>query len=257
MNIFHAFVLGIIEGFTEFIPVSSTGHLIVASHILRIPQTPFVTSFEIIIQLGALCAVIPFFIRTILRDRPSLYKIIIAFAPTAIVGFLLYKKIKALFDNPIVVIASLFIGGVLLIVLERYIARRAKKESVLISREISFWESFYLGIFQTLAFIPGVSRSGATIAGGLLLNVERAVLVEFTFLLAVPTIAAASGLDILKSSLTWSLEEIVLLVVGFVTAFICGYISMRWLLRYISHHTFIVFGIYRIVAALVFFYILF
>jgi len=258
MNIAHAIILGIVEGLTEFIPVSSTGHLIITSHILGLEQTEFLKFFEIVIQLGALFAIVPFFIKEVKTDWRIIYKIIAAFIPTAIIGLLFYEKIKVLLESPLTVIVSLFVGGVALIVIECFFLRKTKIDpSQNTDKKITFMQSIFLGLFQTLAFIPGASRSGATIVGGLLMGIPRAQIVSFTFLLALPTIAAASGFDLLKSNIVWTSNEIMLLVTGLVTSFVFAYISMKWFMSYMTKRTFIAFGIYRIIAAMVFFYILF
>lgn len=256
MNIFYAAILGILEGVTEFIPVSSTGHLIVASHLLKIPQTDFLKMFEVVIQLGAALAVLPLFLKRFFSDRKVFYRLVIAFIPTAIAGVLFYSAIKTFFNSPMTVIISLAVGGVALIGIE-YVVKKKSSSMLPASDFISYKKSFLLGMFQAIAIIPGVSRSGATIAGGLLMGMSRSALVEFSFLLALPTIAAASIFDIYQTQIAWSSQEITLLAVGLIAAFVTAYFSMKWFLAYISRHSFTVFGIYRIIAAAVFFYILF
>lgn len=251
MTILHALILGLVEGITEFIPVSSTGHLILTSHLLGVPQTDFLKTFEIVIQSGALCAVLWFFVMKLWKEPGYIKKLIVAFLPTALVGFFLYPLVKEWLGNPWIVVWSLILGGIALIVVEWYVHAREHRR-LASTAPMTTRESFIVGCAQVLAFIPGVSRSGATIVGGLLLNIPRALIVEFSFLLAVPTILAASGLDLLKSNVVWDSQSLILCAVGFVTAFVSALVVMKWFVRYVSNHSFTLFGIYRIVIAIVF-----
>jgi len=245
MNILHAIILGIIEGLTEFLPISSTAHLIVANRLLGIPLTDFVKSFDIIIQLGAILAVVILYIRRLLFDRPTLYRIIVAFIPTALIGFFLYPIIKNnLLENIRLIAYALVIGGVIMIIFEQ--TRKSEK----IEKHISYYRALLIGVFQSLAIIPGVSRSGATIIGGQSLGISRKAIVEFSFLLAIPTMLAATGLDVIKNDFNFTSSEWSLLAVGFVTAFITALLAVQFFLRYIEKHSFSAFGWYRIIIGL-------
>lgn len=266
MNIFHSIILGVIEGITEFLPISSTGHLILASSLLKIPSTAALKSFEIIIQLGAIFAVLILYLKEFF-NLEVIKKLFIAFLPTAIIGLTIYKIIKSLLGNNLVVIASLFIGGVVMIIVENFYTRRnlnspklddklkVEEKTNFNIKEISYLQAFYLGLWQSVAMIPGVSRSGATIIGGLLMNLKRETIVKFSFLLAVPTMAAATGLDLLKSYKDISGNWLNIFV-GFIVSFIFAMIFIKWLLAYIQKHNFKIFGWYRIIIAIVFLLVL-
>lgn len=246
MDFFQAFILGIIEGITEFLPISSTGHLIIANHILNIPETEFVKSFDIIIQLGAILAVVVLYLKKILANLSTFKKVAVAFIPTAIIGFVLYPFIKSfLLGNIMIVAIALLVGGILMIALELYWRRRMRLENA-----ITYKRAGLVGIFQTLAVIPGVSRSGATIIGGLILGIPREMIVEFSFLLAIPTMVAATGLDLMKTGFTFTPHEYLLLSVGFITSFVTALIAIKAFLNFIKNHTFIGFGIYRIIVGI-------
>ncbi|PIR88350.1 MAG: undecaprenyl-diphosphatase UppP [Candidatus Harrisonbacteria bacterium CG10_big_fil_rev_8_21_14_0_10_44_23] len=251
MTFFTVAILGIIEGITEFLPISSTGHLILASHVLKIPSSSFLTSFEISIQLGAILAVVFLYWKTLTTNKDVILKIITAFIPTAIIGWFLYPVIKHyLLGSSTIVLWSLLAGGVALIIFE--FSHREKESSIAKIKDLSYKKAFVIGLFQSIAIIPGVSRAAATIVGGLILNMRRRTIVEFSFLLAVPTMAAATGLDLLKSSAQISGNEFMLLAVGFFIAFAVAVASIKFLLRFIKNNTFIAFGIYRIVLAVLF-----
>jgi undecaprenyl-diphosphatase len=250
MEPIHALILGIIEGITEFLPISSTGHLILAGEILHIPSTEFQKSFDIIIQLGAILSVIVLYWNT-LWDLDVIKKLFVAFIPTGVIGLLLYKTVKIyLLGDQVVVLGSLLLGGIALIAFELW-----HKESTAATasiKEISYRHAALIGVFQSLAIIPGLSRSAATIVGGLLLGLRRATIVEFSFLLAVPTMLAASSLDILKNYQSFSSDQIGILSIGFITSFVVALLSIKFLLGYIRKHNFIPFGVYRILAAMLF-----
>lgn len=253
MDLLTAAILGVVEGISEFLPISSTGHLILASSLLGLKHTDFLKSFEIAIQVGAIASVVVLYWRSLLVDTNILKKVIVAFIPTGIMGLTLYKLIKQfLLGSATIVLWSLFIGGVLLIVFELW--HREKEDAIADVGEISWRQALIIGCFQSIAMIPGVSRSAATIVGGLLLGLKRKVIVEFSFLLAAPTMLAATAYDLLKSGSQFSLDQIQFLAAGFVTSFIVALLSIKFLLRYIQTHTFIAFGVYRI--ALVIFWIM-
>jgi undecaprenyl-diphosphatase len=182
MSIFQTFVLSIVEGITEFLPISSTGHLVLASKLLDLPQTEFVKSFEIIIQLGAIMAIVVLYFKKLIENKKLYPKILTAFLPSAIIGFILYKFIKQyLIGNPQIVLVSLFIGGILLIVLEKILAKTKIKNDLTIE-DLSFKSCLLIGLSQTISMIPGVSRAAATIIGGMSVGLSRSSAVEFSFL---------------------------------------------------------------------------
>ncbi|KND47380.1 MAG: undecaprenyl-diphosphatase [Parcubacteria bacterium C7867-004] len=244
-------ILGIVEGITEFLPVSSTGHLILASELLGLPSTEFLKSFEIAIQLGAILAVVILYWKSFL-DVSILKKIAAAFIPTAVIGLALHGVAKTyLLGNIQVVLWALALGGAALIVFE--LLHMEKDSAAGEVHDITYKQAIIVGLFQSIAIIPGVSRSAATIVGGLIAGIRRVAILEFSFLLAVPVMAAATGLDLLKSAGTFSSADFGNLAIGFIVSFIVAFFSIRFLLQYVRKHTFIPFGIYRIFIALVFF----
>ncbi|HTP56783.1 MAG TPA: undecaprenyl-diphosphate phosphatase [Candidatus Paceibacterota bacterium] len=245
-----AVVLGVIEGIAEFLPISSTGHLIIAERLLRLTSTDFLTSFDITIQLGAILAVVMLFGKRLLTSWELLKRIVVAFIPTAVIGLVLYKIIKQLLGSPTVVLWMLGIGGVILIVFERWYDEPADAHENL--ETMPYRTAALLGVAQSVAVIPGVSRSAATIVGGLSLGLSRRAIVEFSFLLAIPTMAAASALDLYKSAGSFSGDQWGALSIGFVVSWLVALVAIRWLLQYIRSHDFTLFGMYRVIAALVF-----
>lgn len=254
MNAFHAFILGIVEGISEFLPISSTGHLILTSRLLGISQTEFVKTFEIAIQLGAILSVIVLYWKKFLMNLEVLKRVCTAFLPTAIIGFALYKIIKKfLLGNSHIVVWALFIGGLFLILFELF--HREKENAVTQVASISYKQAILIGVFQSIAVIPGVSRSAATIIGGLTLGLRRDAIVEFSFLLAVPTMLAATLLDLFKNANAFTQGQFTLLGIGFVTSFIVAILAIKFLIRFIKNHSFISFGVYRILIALLFWFV--
>jgi len=255
MTYLHTLILGIVEGVSEFLPISSTGHLILTSYLLHLKQTDFQKSFEISIQLGAILSVVVLYWRALLVNFEILKRVITAFIPTAILGFIFYKIIKrVLLGSNTVVLYSLLIGGIFLVLFELW--HREKESASEELSDISYSKSFIIGLCQAVAMIPGVSRSAATIIGGLILGIKRKTIVEFSFLLAVPTMVAATGLDLMKSGGHFSMEEFYLLLMGFVSSFITALLSIKWLIHFIKNHTFISFGIYRILIFLLFWFVI-
>ena len=251
MDWLHAIILGVIEGIAEFLPISSTGHLILVSQLLGIAQSDFQKTFEIVIQLGAILAVLVLYWRSFF-DIEILKRLIVGFIPTGIIGFLLYKVVKNyLLGNESVVLWALLLGGLALIVFEYWHQEHPEAHNEL--RTIPYKTAALIGVFQALAVVPGVSRSAATIVGGLLLGLKRTTIVEFSFLLAVPTMLAASGLDLLKSPSVLNGPDLSLLVIGFVATFVVALVAIKWLLSFVRGHSFVPFGVYRVVIAILFF----
>jgi undecaprenyl-diphosphatase len=252
MTILQAILLSIVEGITEFLPISSTGHLVLAASLLAIEQTEFVKSFEIIIQLGAILAVVILYLQIFLRNKVLWKTVATSFVPSMIVGFLFYKLIKTvLIGNPYITLVALFLGGVLILLLERRYRRISVHTETMTA--ITYKQALFIGLCQAISVIPGVSRAGATILGGMSLGLSRKTAVEFSFLLAAPTMLAASVLDISESYTSFSPENLVLLAVGFVVSFFVALMVMKWLLVFIKTNTLSVFGVYRIVLSIVYY----
>lgn len=253
MNVFQTIVISIVEGITEFLPISSTGHMILASKLLDIPQTEFIKSFEIIIQLGAILAIVViYFKKLVLSLNWDLYKkIIIAFLPSAFFGLFLYKYIKMyLIGNAIIVVWSLLIGGIVMLLFERF-----HKVS---TKPLNLTSSAFLliGLFQVLSMIPGVSRAFATIFGGMVIGMKKEEATEFSFFLAIPTMFAASALDLIKTDISiWTNSNIITLSIGFTVSFLTAYVVVKWLIKFVQNHNFNIFGWYRIALALIFIFL--
>jgi undecaprenyl-diphosphatase len=253
MSFLSSVILGIIEGISEFLPISSTGHLILTAHLLKLEQTTFLKSFEIAIQLGAILSVAALYWRSLVIDFKILKRVVVAFIPTAILGFIFYPIIKKfLLGSYHIVVWALLLGGIFLIIFELLYREKENAKDEIAS--ITFKQSFLIGIFQSLAIVPGVSRAAATIIGGLILGLKRKTIVEFSFLLAVPTMGAAVALDLIKSASTFTSGELLFLLAGFFVSFIVALLSIKFLLSFIKNHNFIPFGIYRIILALLSFF---
>ena len=248
MNLLQATLLGIVEGLTEFIPVSSTFHLIWTAKLLGIEHTPFQKLFEIAIQSGAILAVFVQFMRTAKHNIPLIKKVAIAFVPTAVLGFLLYSIIKHIFlENASLQLGMFIAVGVVFILFEKFVQHPYTRDI----SAITYKEAFIVGMAQAVAVVPGVSRSGAVILALMALSVKREDAATFSFLLAVPTILAASILDIAKShTVITSKEEALLFLVGFFVAFIVSLGIVRLFITYLKHNTISIFGWYRIAIGL-------
>jgi len=245
----HAVVLGIVEGITEFLPISSTAHLILASKALGLEETEFLKSFEIIIQLGAILSVVVLYWNRFLNIE-VLKKLVVAVIPTGVIGLTVYKAIKGyLLGNVAVVLTTLLVGGIALIIFERFQQRDDRDVDF---SEISYRKAFLIGLFQSIAVIPGVSRSAATIVGGSLLGVSKRTIVEFSFMLAVPTMIAASGLELVKNRSAIN-GNFAILAIGFIVSFLTAILAIKSFLGYIKKRDFSAFGWYRIVLAVVFY----
>lgn len=247
MTYLESILLGALEGLTEFLPISSTGHLILATELLSIPDTPALGSFIIAIQLGAILAVILLFFRDFL-DRRVLLRLLVAFVPTGLAGFLLYPFVKGvLLSDPMIVVIALAVGGAAIIAIERDHGKEPREETPVASLPLR--KTLLIGAAQALAIIPGVSRSGATVMGGLLMGLPRATVLKFSFLLAVPTMLAATGYDLLKTPEAVSGENASLLLAGFLTAFLVALLTVKAAMAFVRRHSFAAFGWYRIALA--------
>jgi len=250
MDIVQAVILSIVEGATEFLPVSSTGHMILASYMMKIHDQAFVKTFTIAIQLGAIAAIVMLYYRRFLQSRQIYIKLGIAFIPTAIVGFLAYKTIKTYLFNPLGVSLALVAGGIVLIAIDKLVVARESRYAA--PEDISYKNAFFIGLIQCLSMIPGVSRAAATIIGGVFNGLDKKQATEFSFLLAVPTMLAATGYDLLKTDAVVGSAEIMLLACGFIGAFLSAWVAVMLFVRFVQNHGFKVFGYYRIVIGIVF-----
>lgn len=246
MTTFEVIILAIIEGLTEFLPVSSTGHLIIASSFMNIQSDDFHKAFEVIIQFGAVLAVLSLYLKKLLASRELIKKIIIAFLPAAFFGFLLKDIISQLMESPTVVAISLILGGFVFIKLDNF-QRQPQKQFL----EFTIPETLILGLWQCLALIPGVSRSGATLFGGLVLRLSRAEAVEVSFLLALPTIGAATAYKFLKIQQAITSEQIYFLTLGSIVSFIVALFAVKFFIHFVSRHGFKYFGYYRIILGVI------
>ncbi len=244
MSFIQVFILGIIEGLTEFLPVSSTGHMILASAAMGIGREEFVKTFEIAIQLGAILSVLTLYYRRFLVSAEIYLKLFAAFLPTGVVGFLAYKFIKQYLFNPFVVSGTLIVGGVALILFDRWTeGRRARFAS---TEKISIGGAMLIGAIQCFSMIPGVSRAAAAIFGGLLAGFDRKQATEFSFLLAIPTMFAATGYDLYKTSAHFDGSQWTLLLAGGLVAFVFALIAVKAFIAFVPKYGFRYFGYYRI-----------
>lgn len=247
MDYFQAFILALIEGLTEFLPVSSTGHMIIGSSVMGIQADPFVKLFTICIQLGAILSVLVLYFKRFFKSINFYFKLIIAFIPAAIFGVLLSDKIDSLLESPLTVGISLVIGGIILLFVDDYF----NKSTVNSEEEINFLTALKIGFFQCIAMIPGVSRSGATIVGGMSQGLNRKTAAEFSFFLAVPTMFAATAkklLDFYQEGHQISSQQWKILAFGNVVAFIIALIAIKSFIGYLNRNGFKLFGWYRIIA---------
>lgn len=252
MNFFDAIILGIVEGLTEFLPVSSTGHLILAAELLKLSETEFLKTFQVAIQLGAILAVVALYFRKLFLEWEIMKRIAVALLPALGIGFLFYASIRKLFESQMTVVAALFIGGIIIILFEVF--RKDKEGTIEDLATLPYRKAFWIGAFQAASVIPGVSRAAATILGGLWLGMKRTAIVEFSFLLAVPTMMAATTLDLVKHASFFSVADFHLLFVGFLVSFLVALAAIKFLLRFVETHTFIAFGAYRIALSILFFF---
>ncbi|WP_293896560.1 undecaprenyl-diphosphate phosphatase [Flavobacterium sp.] len=250
MDYLQAIVLAIIEGITEFLPISSTGHMIIASSFFGIAHEDFTKLFTVVIQLGAILSVVVLYFKRFFQTLDFYFKLIVAFIPAVVFGLLFSKKIDALLENPITVAVSLVLGGIILLKVDDWFTN---KEEAQTTDEISYLTALKIGLFQCLAMIPGVSRSGASIIGGMSQKLSRKTAAEFSFFLAVPTMLGATVkkcYDYYKDGFVLSHDQINFLIIGNVIAFIVAMLAIKSFIGYLSKHGFKMFGYYRIFAGL-------
>ena len=244
MDIFQAIIIGIIEGFTEFLPISSTGHMIVASSFMNVAQSDINKAYEVIIQFAAILAVMLVYRQKITFKKLDLWmKLFVAFLPLAIVGFIFKDSIKELFSTQVVAVMFI-VGGVVFLIVE-YFYKDSSSHTTDVEK-LSYKQSLIIGFAQVFSLIPGTSRAGSTIIGGLLCGLDRKTSAEFSFLLAIPVMGAVSGYDLLKLYHEFVGIDYLPFVIGFVVAFVVAYITIKLFLAFLQRFTFVPFGIYRI-----------
>jgi len=246
MTLFDSTILGIIEGVTEFLPISSTAHMIIASKLLALKQSDENVAFEVIIQLGATLAIILLYLKKIkLKEIVLWQKVILAFLPLAVVGFLARHQIKELFT--VATSAWMFIiGGIIFFIVEYFYAKKDERQMVNDVEDVSFKQALLIGISQVFALIPGTSRSGATIVGGMLSGLTRKASADFSFLLAIPTMLAASGYEMLKNYHSFAEQNGIILATGFIVSFLVAFITVKLFLKFVERFSLSWFGAYRI-----------
>jgi undecaprenyl-diphosphatase len=253
MCIIDSIILGIVEGITEFLPISSTAHMIIVSTFLGLKQSAGNIAFEIIIQLGATLAIVLIYLEKINFKEIKLWqKVFLAFLPLAVIGFLLRHSIKDFFT--INTVAWMFIiGGIVFFIVEKLYKEGNKIKNV---EKVSFKQALIIGFFQVFALIPGTSRSGATIVGGMLSGLDRKTAADFSFLLAIPTMFAASGYEFIKNISSFKDQNLTVLAVGFIVSFISAYIAVKLFLKFVQKYTLNAFGIYRIIFGVLLLYLI-
>jgi len=254
MGIFESIVLGIVEGITEFLPISSTAHMIIVSTLLGLKQTMQNVAFEVIIQLGATLAIVWIYLDKINFKEINLWKkVILAFLPLAVTGFLLRHQIKELFT--VQTAAWMFIiGGIVFFIVEKIYSEEKVKVSDV--EKVSLKQALIIGFFQVFALVPGTSRSGATIVGGMLSGLSRKTAADFSFLLAIPTMFAASGYEFVKNISSFKDQNLIVLSVGFIVSFLASYAAVKLFLKYVQKYTLNAFGIYRIIVGIILLYLI-
>jgi undecaprenyl-diphosphatase len=249
MDIIQSIIIAIVEGLTEFLPVSSTGHMIIAEKLLGVKDDEFTKLFTVAIQLGAILSVVVLYWKKFLDfTRWQFYaKLLVAVIPALLFGFLFSDKIDALLESTTTVIITMILGGIILLMIDNYF----KNPVIETEEKISFQKAFFIGIWQVIAMIPGVSRSAASIIGGMQQKLTRKLAAEFSFYLAVPTMAAATGYKLLKGYRNFSSDDIKLLVIGNVVAFIVALLAIKFFIRFLQKRGFKIFGYYRIVVGII------
>ncbi|WP_445757698.1 undecaprenyl-diphosphate phosphatase [Polaribacter sp.] len=251
MNLIEAIILAIIEGITEYLPVSSTGHMIIASSFMRIATDDFTKLFTIVIQLGAILSVVVLYWKRFFQSFDFYLKLVVAFIPALILGLLLSDVIDELLESPVTVAVSLIIGGFILLKVDDWFKANEEfdSENPTVYTKISYVTAFKIGLFQCLAMIPGTSRSGASIVGGMTQKINRKTAAEFSFFLAVPTMLGATlkkSYDYYKAGFELSTDQINYLIVGNILAFVLALIAIKSFIDYLSKKGFKIFGYYRI-----------
>lgn len=251
MNIIHVIILAIIEGITEFLPVSSTGHMVIASSVMGIASEDFVKLFTVVIQLGAILSVVVLYFKRFFKSIDFYFKLIVGVIPAVIVGVLFKKKIDILLESPLVVAVSLLVGGVILLFVDKWFNESTVKKE----EDISYATALKVGLFQCLAVIPGVSRSAATIVGGMSQKLTRTAAAEFSFFLAVPTMFGATLKEIWDyhkdHAQLFTGEQVKFLIVGNVIAFIVAMLAIKSFITFLERKGFRLFGWYRIIVGAV------
>jgi undecaprenyl-diphosphatase len=254
MNLFQSIVLAIVEGITEFLPVSSTGHMVIASSLMGIANEEFTKTFTVAIQFGAILSVVVLYFKRFFQSINFYFKLLVGFIPAAVLGLIFDDYIDELLGNVLVVAYTLLVGGVVLIFLEELLKHKEIEDSI---DDITYPKAFKIGIFQCLAMVPGVSRSASTILGGMIQNLSRKTAAEFSFFLALPTMFGATVLKVYKfyksmdeKGLSFTGNEKMLLIVGNIVAFAVAMIAIKAFITYLTKHGFKVFGYYRIVVGL-------
>ena len=245
MTYFDAIIIAIVEGITEFLPISSTGHMIIAERLLGTDMNEFTKAFTVNIQFGAILSVIVLYWKRFLQSFDFYFKLFVAFIPAAILGFLFSDQIDAMLESVFVVALMLLIGGILFLFVDKWFINTDEK------REPSYKNAFIIGVYQCIAMIPGVSRSAATIIGGMQQKLTRTKAAEFSFFLAVPTMAAASAYKLLKDYKHFNVDNIGVLLVGNLVAFVVALMAIKFFITYLQKHGFKVFGYYRIIVGAV------
>lgn len=251
MTITQSIIIAIVEGITEFIPISSTGHMIITEKLLRLADDEFLKVFTVAIQLGAILAVVVLYWKKFFDfSRWQFYaKLIIAVMPALIVGFLFSKRIDALLHSSLTVAISMLAGGIVLV----FIDKAFKKPVIRDEKQVSFLEAFIIGIWQCIAMIPGVSRSAASIIGGMQQKLSRSAAAEFSFFLAVPTMLAATVYKLykyIKENGSFTSEQIKLLSVGNVVAFVVALLAIKFFITFLKKHGFRIWGVYRVIVGI-------
>jgi len=246
MNLFQAIILAIIEGLTEFLPVSSTGHMIIGSSIMGIQSNEFVKLFTVAIQLGAILSVIVLYFKHFFQSVGFYFKLLVAFLPAVFFGLLLSDKIDQLLESPLGVAIALLIGGIILLFVDKWF----KDGTIDNPNDISYNTALKIGLFQCISMIPGTSRSAATIVGGMSQRLTRKAAAEFSFFLAVPTMFGATSkklYDFYKNGFEISSEQVNLLIIGNVVAFIVAMLAIKYFITFLQTKGFRLFGWYRII----------
>ena len=250
MTVFESIILAIIEGLTEFLPVSSTGHMIIGSALIGLESTQFVKLFIVAIQLGAILSVIVLYFKRFFQSLDFYFKLLAAFIPAVIFGLLLSKKIDALLESPMGVAIALLIGGIILLFTDKWF----KNPTIDDSNDISYKTAVTIGLFQCISMIPGTSRSAATIIGGMTQKLSRKAAAEFSFFLAVPTMFGATAkklYDFYKEGYQITADEIKLLAIGNIVAFVIAMLAIKYFITFLQKRGFVIFGWYRIVVGVI------